>query len=189
MKRLKKVDTKILVGLMKNSKISDRKLADSIGVSQPTITRRRARLEGALLSEYTIIPNFAKLGMEIMAFHFANWKPEAFKTPSQKKDFVERIDKYVSDNPNLIFISSGQGLGMSRIAISIHRSYSDYVNFETEFQKKFGRYAEKRESFLVSLKSDKVKRPLTFKYLADYIERANGFDVAVVDSTRGVDRE
>jgi len=174
MKKLKEVDFKILTGLMKNSKISDRKLADSIGVSQPTVTRRRARLEEELSADYTMIPDFAKLGMEIMAFHFANWKPKDFGTPNQLKDFIERIDKYVSEHPNLIFISSGQGLGMTRVAISMHRSYSDYVNFETEFQEKFGSYAAKRESFIVSLKSDKVMRPLTFKYLADYIERANG---------------
>jgi hypothetical protein len=113
------------------------------------------------------------MGMEIMAFHFAHWKPEAFRTPDQQKEFVKRIDEYVAENPNLIFISSGQGFGMSRIAISIHKSYSHYVQFETKFSEKFGKYAIRRESFLISLKSDRIRRPLTFKYLADYIEKTS----------------
>lgn len=61
MKKMKEVDFKILAGLMKNSKISDRKLADSIGVSQPTITRRRAFLEQKRSLDYTAIPDFAKI--------------------------------------------------------------------------------------------------------------------------------
>ncbi len=170
---MKEVDTKIIAGLMKNSKVSDRKLADSLGVSQPTITRRRARLEEELSFNYTLIPDFAKMGMEIMAFQFAQWKPEAFRTPDQQKEFTERINEYIAGHPNLIFISSGQGFGMSRMAISIHKSYSHYVQFESEFAEKFGKYAIRRESFLISLKSDRISRPLTFKYLADYIERTS----------------
>jgi len=45
MTKLKVIDYKILFELTKNSKISDRKLAKKVGVSQPTITRRRAKLE------------------------------------------------------------------------------------------------------------------------------------------------
>ena len=123
MTRVKDIDLKIVSGLMKNSKISDRKLADSIGVSQPTVTRRRAKLEKELSVQYTMIPDFAKLGMEILVFHFVQWKPTY--TDMQTKDFQKRVDKFLSDHPNIIFISSGQGLGMSRIAISIHKNYSE----------------------------------------------------------------
>jgi DNA-binding Lrp family transcriptional regulator len=49
MSTLKDVDLKILSELMKNSKASDRQLAKKIGVSQPTVTRRRARLERELI--------------------------------------------------------------------------------------------------------------------------------------------
>jgi len=167
--KLKDVDTKILVGLMKNSKISDRKLADSIGVSQPTVTRRRAKLEKELSFEYTVIPDFAKLGMKIMAFHFTSWKPEAFETLSQKKDFQKKVAEYISGQPNMIFASTGQGLGMSRMGITLHKDYSDFVAFKTRMETDWGSYMTKYETFIVSLKSDKVKRPLTLKYLADYI--------------------
>ena len=47
---------------MKNSKLSDRKLSKKIGVSQPTVTRRRARLEKEILDGYTAIPKWTELG-------------------------------------------------------------------------------------------------------------------------------
>ena len=70
MTKLKDIDFKILFGLMKNSKISDRKLAKTVGVSQPTVSRRRARLEKELIDGYTVIPKWGKLGYEILAFTF-----------------------------------------------------------------------------------------------------------------------
>ena len=74
MTKIKDIDLKILSGLMKNSKISDRKLADSIGVSQPTVTRRRARLEKEAFDGYTVIPKWGKLGYEILALTFVKTK-------------------------------------------------------------------------------------------------------------------
>jgi len=169
MTKIKDLDLKVLSGLMKNSKISDRKLAHSIGVSQPTVTRRRAKLEKELSFKYTVIPDFAKLGMEIMAFHFTNWKPGSYETLGKMKDFQKRVEKWLSDRPNIIFASSGQGLGMSRVTITIHRSYSDFVKFKTEAENDWGKHFAQYETFIVSLKSDKVKRLPTFEYLADYI--------------------
>jgi len=63
----------LLRELLKNSKRSDRDLARILGLSQPTVTRTRRKLErtGYVL-EYTVIPDFTKLGYEIMAFTFMN---------------------------------------------------------------------------------------------------------------------
>jgi DNA-binding Lrp family transcriptional regulator len=52
---------------MKNAKVSDRQLAKSIEVSQPTIMRRRAKLEKYVIEGYTAIPNWGKIGYEILA--------------------------------------------------------------------------------------------------------------------------
>lgn len=54
---------------MKNSKRSDRELSKIVRVSQPTITRTRLEREG-YIKEYTIIPDFAKLGFELLAITF-----------------------------------------------------------------------------------------------------------------------
>ena len=170
MMKMKDIDLKILSGLMKNSKISDRKLSTIIGVSQPTVTRRRAKLEKELSFEYTVIPDFAKLGMKIMAFHFMHWKSESYEERSQLRNFQERIDKWISEQSNMIFASSGEGLGMGRLAITIHKDYSDYVKFKEKIEKDWSSHLARYETFIVSLESDRIKRPLTLKYLADHIK-------------------
>jgi DNA-binding Lrp family transcriptional regulator len=154
---------------MKNSKVSDRELARRTGVSQPTVSRRRAFLEEELSLHYTVIPDFAKLGMEIMLFHFVQWKSSANEALGKMKDYDKRVDEFLSDHPNIVFISGGQGCGMSRIVISIHKDYSEYVAFKNEFDEKWGQHAAKQDTFIVSLKSDQVKRPLSLRYLADYM--------------------
>jgi DNA-binding Lrp family transcriptional regulator len=42
---LKDVELKLISELMKNSRKSDRELAKKIGVSQPTVTRTRTKLQ------------------------------------------------------------------------------------------------------------------------------------------------
>ena len=170
MMKMKDIDFKILSGLMKNSKISDRKLSKIIGVSQPTVTRRRAKLAKELSLDFTVIPDLAKLGMKILAFHFTDWKSESYEELSQLEDFQERVDKWISEQSNMIFASSGRGLGMGRVSIIVHKDYSDFVKYKAKVEKDWGRHLARYEVFIVSLESDKVKRPLTLKYLADYIE-------------------
>ena len=64
---MKKRMLKLLFELMKNAKRSDREIAKIIGVSQPTITRMRQRLEKTAIVDYTVIPDWTELGFEIMA--------------------------------------------------------------------------------------------------------------------------
>ncbi len=65
---------KLLHELIKGARRSDRELAKVLKISQPTITRKRTRLEAeGLIQEYTIIPNVAKMGFEIVAFTFMSF--------------------------------------------------------------------------------------------------------------------
>ena len=74
---MKKIEWKLISELMKNSKNSDRELAKRIGVSQPTITRARSRLEKeGYIKEYTMIPDFGKLGFELMSINLAKMRKE-----------------------------------------------------------------------------------------------------------------
>jgi len=57
---------------MKNSRRSDRELAKAVGVSEPTIGRLIKKLEKeGIIQEYTMIPDFARLGYELMAITLA----------------------------------------------------------------------------------------------------------------------
>jgi len=169
MKSLRPLDYKILFELMKNARISDRKMAKILGVSQATVSRRRARLEKQRLLEYTAIPNLEELGYDIIAFVFLIWKREEHKKLAQEEDHMKRVRAFMSKYPNIIFASSGQGLGMTRLTITIHKGYSDYVEFKRKIEGEWGKYIDKLESFIVSLKSDNVVRQLTLKHLAEYL--------------------
>jgi len=68
---MRNIELRLISELMKNSKRSDKELAKAIGVSQPTVSRVRGRLEKeGIIKEYTMIPDFNKLGFEIAAITF-----------------------------------------------------------------------------------------------------------------------
>jgi len=169
LKELKDTDYKILFELTKNSKISDRQLAKKIGVSQPTVTRRRTRLEKEGLIDYTGIPNLAKLGFEILAFNFGRWKPDTRIEQLHKEEFLKEGNKFISENPNTIFVSSGNGLNNDSITITVHKDFADYIEYKRRAREKWGRYLENLDSFIISLKSDNIIRKLSLQQLIEYV--------------------
>jgi len=89
MKELKPIDYKLLFELMKDSHRSDRQLAKALGVSQPTVTRRRGLLEENYIEGYTIIPKLGKIGFEIAAFTFLKGKLK--QKTGQERDKAQRF--------------------------------------------------------------------------------------------------
>ena len=171
MKKLKPIEYKIIAELIKNSKISDRKLAKKLGVSQPTITRRRASLEQQGLINYTVVPDFIKLGLEVMCIMFVAWRPEIRAQERESVEFAKRALTFVNTNPNVVFVSTGQGLKKDGVAISFHESFADYVKFRRDFEIDWGRYMSSMESFLISLNTDNILKEPSPKYLSKYFEK------------------
>lgn len=151
--------------LVKNSRRSDRELAKALGVSQPTVSRIRMRLEKQGLVDYSAIPNLAKLGFEIIAVTFGHRRFEKHPEINLKKaeDFAKR-------HPSLIFGAAGSGLGYDRIAISIHRNYSDYSKFLQELRNEWAETMYIKESFIVSVQNKEVIQPLSLRHFADHLK-------------------
>ena len=120
---------KLLYELIKNSRRSDRDLAKVLGFSQPTVTRTRRKLEDEkFVLQYTAIPDFTKIGFEIMAFTFIQ-KPQ---NDAEKNTLLKQLNK----NTRVIFIADGNGLGgKDAVIITMHKNYSDYSTFTTELRK------------------------------------------------------
>jgi DNA-binding Lrp family transcriptional regulator len=163
---MKDIELKLVCELIKNSRKSDRELAKSIGVSQPTVSRIRAKLEKEGLIEYTGVPNLRKLGFEIIAIVFANWKRDRYSDTRVLKaqDFVKR-------HPNVIFVSTGQGCSADRVSVSVHKSYTDYAEYMREAKAEWGEFMNFTGTFLIALNSDSLVRPLSLRYLADYLAK------------------
>jgi DNA-binding Lrp family transcriptional regulator len=165
---MKKVELKLISELMKNSRRSDRDLAGAIGVSQPTVTRIRNKLEKeGYIREYTMIPDFSKLGYKIMAITFA-------LSRSLGKEEAERAGKTLADSVKdkqfeFIMLERGDGLGFDGVIISLHEDYASYLKV-SEWLRQFDFLEVKRiNSFLINLEDNVRYRPLTFSTLAKLI--------------------
>lgn len=64
---MKNFELRLISELIKNSRRSDRELAKALGISQPTVSRIRVRLEKQGLIDYSAIPDLASLGFEIIS--------------------------------------------------------------------------------------------------------------------------
>jgi len=149
---------KLLYEMMKNSKRSDREIAKIIGVSQPTITRMRQRLEKTgYIRDYTVIPNLEKLGYEIAAFTFVTVANSNIKSEDMKK--------WVESNQKIVLSASGDGLnGKNSVMVSIHKDFTDYSKFMSEFRSKWSGNIKDIDGFLVPLRGD-IPKHFSFKYL------------------------
>ncbi len=154
---MKKRMLKLLFELMKNAKRSDREIAKIIGVSQPTITRMRQRLEKTAIVDYTVIPDWTELGFEIMAMTFVKAKglPE---TP-------EKAKKWAMNNPNVVFAAGGEGMGMDYSIMSFHSNYSDYSSFIDNLKTEWAENLQDLQSFLMTTGEERIVKPLSLKYL------------------------
>jgi len=158
----KELPQKLLQELLRNSKRSDRELAKVLGVSQPTITRNRGGLEReGFIQDYTIIPDFRKMGFEILALTFVKMRPDVLIGETR-----EKTRKYAAKFPNVIFAYSGKGLGMTGVIISLHKNYTDYHRRLNRLRVDLKEITEEIQSFLVALEEGEYKS-FSLTYLAD----------------------
>ncbi|UCE43618.1 MAG: Lrp/AsnC family transcriptional regulator [Candidatus Bathyarchaeota archaeon] len=164
--KLKNIDNKLLVELIRNCRRSDRELAKKLGVSQPTVTRRRRRLEEEALDGYTAIPKWPKLGYGILAITLVK-TPLKFASNTKMKEALDKSMEWLSQQPNVIMGSGCRGMGMSGLMISVHKTYGDLDEFLDNHKSKLGELLEDTQTLIVNLSGRGVYRPLNFKYLAE----------------------
>jgi DNA-binding Lrp family transcriptional regulator len=165
---MKDVELRLISELMKHGRKSDRELAKAIGASQPTVTRTRSRLEKeGIIREYTIIPDFNKIGYKIMAITFA-------LSRSLDKEEAQRTQKVLADSVKdkqfeFIMLERGNGLGFDGVVISLHENYASYLKV-LEWLRQFDFLEIKRtNSFLINLEDEVRYRPLTFSAFAQLV--------------------
>lgn len=170
---MKELERKLLAELIKNSRRSDRALAKAIGASQPTTTRLRSKLEKeGYIREYTVIPNFSKIGYTIMALNLLKLDPKLTKNTIEefRKVHPETIGK---DPFSVILIQHGMGLGYDAAIISFHQSYSSYDAFRSYVKTSMGASITEMNTFLINLEEEKNTMPFTFAFLAIQLLKSN----------------
>jgi DNA-binding Lrp family transcriptional regulator len=160
---MKKTEIELLAELLKNSKKSDRELGRILGVSQPTVSRTRTKLEkDGVIQEYTIIPDVTKLGFELLAITTGRY------VVPRTKEIMEKATAYMKKFPNILFSSRAQGMRKDAVIISIHENFTDYESFMVTLKTDWGTIVGEQESILISLKGF-VPKPFSLRYLSERI--------------------
>ncbi len=160
---MKKKMMRLLSELIKNSNRSDRKLATVLGTSQLTVTRMRTKLlKEGFIQEFAIIPDFVKMGFEIMAITLTKTKFDP--------DLKGKAVKSVMAKPNIIFCARAECMGKNGIIISFHKNYADYPDFVSRYMVEWGDVIESYDTILVSL-SGVIIKPFSLKYLTELGEK------------------
>lgn len=166
MKELKPIDCKLLFELMKDSHRSDRQLAKSLEVSQPTVTRRRAMLEQNYTEGYTVIPKFGKIGFEIAAFTFLKSKLKQ-KTGTEKNEALNKLKEWYQKQPCVLLVTDGRGMGWDAVCVSLHENFSDFSNFINAHDAELSDWIVDSQTFHADLKDETAIKPFHLKYLAN----------------------
>jgi len=171
---MKEVELRLVTELMRNTRRSDRDLAKAVGTSQPTVTRTRLKLEKeGYIKEYTIIPNFRKLGYEIMAITFVRSTKELTSGIIEKVMTAGQEIEKKTPTPTIL-IMAGMGFGYDGVVISFHEDYGSFMELiRMTKQLPFLDIAHV-ESFLISLDDKDQYRPLTFSNMARYLSKLKG---------------
>ena len=170
---MKDLELRLISELLMNSCRSDREIAKKLGVSQPTVSRTKTRLEKeGYISEYTIVPDFNKIGYHLFALTFFSWRKE-MGTNEMEEAVKHASQKSHSVPHNVVLIERGIGMNYNSFMASFHKDYSSYRQLINELKKSPYIDVARMESFLVNL-DDKIHyRYLTFAALGQHLLETN----------------
>ncbi len=168
---MKDIELKVVIELLKNSHRSDRELARAVGVSQPTISRIKEKLEKQeTIKEYTIIPDYLQLGFELMSMTFTKMKGPLSKEILD--DLKKRVRNTMSGHPSaLILGNTGIGCNADYVAIAFHRTYGEYSEFMKDIKGFPNVNINETKSFIIDLNEKDQAQPLSFQHLAGYLTK------------------
>jgi DNA-binding Lrp family transcriptional regulator len=121
-----------------------------------------------IIKEYTMIPDFSKLGLELLSITFAKRHHEVSREELAK---IEREGADVARKQGIrtIMALRGMGLGYDVAIVALHPNYSAYTEVVQAVQDFPHSDVSRIESFLINL-TDRVQyRPLTLSHIATYL--------------------
>lgn len=163
------IQIRLIAELMKNSHRSDRELARVLRTSQPTVTRTRVKLEReGIIKEYTIIPDFARLGYQIMGVSFIRTREPGDKKESEKlRKVVTEVEK---NNPLASLLAvKGEGMKKDRMFVAFYKNFAAYTMSMELVSSLPYVDVDSLDSFLVDLNDKSNYRDLTFRRIASDI--------------------
>jgi DNA-binding Lrp family transcriptional regulator len=172
-KTLKDTETALVSELIKNSRRSDRELARAIGVSQPTVSRMIKRLEKeGVVNEYTMIPDFRKLGYNLCALIFLKLRELPLEEIESVREAArERLNQTRSV---ILLLERGIGLGRDAVMICLYKDYASYAEHRNVISEFSFLTPSDIDSFLIDLNDEVHYRYLTFASITKDLLRSTG---------------
>jgi DNA-binding Lrp family transcriptional regulator len=169
---MKDIELRLVIELLKNSHRSDRELAKAIGISQPTVSRTKERLEKqGMIKEYTIIPDYVQLGFSLMSITFTKMKGSLSEETIE--DLKKGARKSLSEHPTAFILGNlGMGLNADYVAIAFHRDYNEYSEFMKTIREFPSVNIDETRSFIINLLDKNQFQPLSFSLMARYLAKA-----------------
>ena len=166
---MKDIETRLIAELVKNSRRSDRELARAIGASQPTVTRIRNKLEKeGYVKEYTMIPDFRKLGYELLSLTFVRLRKDLSEKEIEKARETAR-ESMKKAGFGFLMLERGIGFEYDGAFLTLHESYSSYVEFVNWLKEFSFLEISAVDSFLINLADEVRYLPLTLSVLSRHV--------------------
>jgi DNA-binding Lrp family transcriptional regulator len=164
----KSKETSLAKELLRDSSRTDRELARIVGVSQPTVSRtKKLLLNEGIIHALVAVPEFYKIGFELMAVTFVKIKAVLGSRDVRKRNF-EKVKEWMDREKKVIFCGRCNGFNSHSFFISIHKNYADFDAFINKHNKELGyELLLELESVLINLDADQQIKPFNFKYLAE----------------------
>lgn len=136
----------VFLELSKNSRLSDRELAQRLKTSQPTVTRIRSRLlQEQFIDRFMALPNLQKLGLHFQAMTFVK---------AHNPATIKKVAQWAQENTSVVFVGEGEGIRMAQLMMhSLHGDFSEYTLFSKELKEKFAGQLADVDSFYLDSKS------------------------------------
>jgi DNA-binding Lrp family transcriptional regulator len=166
---MKDLELRLLSELMKNCRRSDRELATVLRVSQPTVSRTLKKLEReGYIKEYTIIPDFKKLGYELMGITSVEAHGELFKEDFEEvRKMTVELEK-TQPHASLMAVS-GNCHDRNRLFIAFYENYSAYSEAMRLTRRLPFVNVGSMETFLVDLADETNHRVLSMAAIAQHL--------------------
>jgi DNA-binding MarR family transcriptional regulator len=121
--KLTNIEKKVLYGLVNYPNLPDSKISEKIGITRQVISKMKNTFEEEGLIRTKIVPDFKKLGFEILTVSTHNHNPA---TPVEKRE--EGIELIMQEVPHILLISSN----LESVMMCLCKNFVEFQNLKTK---------------------------------------------------------